>query len=278
MAHSLKAIKGKAMSHISQLGASVFSDLSISLMGTRLSNLAGTGAVTYDELLKLLTLLSDGGMPGSNFTASFDAAKTSGLFQKEISSTNAVGKTSGAIPALYKNDDSGKYVRITHVKEFPAMGTPANIVNVPIYGRKNSLQIQGQADSPTMELTLNYVPNRWQGNELKAGTDVSPLETGIKVGDGKIYLMRFSLLNKEPMGYNAISANAVGSTEASIGEALDNTAAGMSGVENSSYYFLGKLETLEITPSLSDATTAKLTIAVQSDFYGAYTVTLGTAT
>lgn len=48
---------------------------------------------------------------------------------------------------------------VTNIREFPSFGKPANIVNVPNYGQSVSSQIQGQADAPTLEFTLNYVPS-----------------------------------------------------------------------------------------------------------------------
>ena len=47
---------------------------------------------------------------------------------------------------------------VTDVREFPTFGTPANIVNVPVYGQSISSQVTAQADAPTLEITLNYVP------------------------------------------------------------------------------------------------------------------------
>lgn len=270
------------MAHINQLGSAIFSDLSISLFSTK--TMLGTSAATYDQLLEVLSKIKDGplGATGTG-AADFPASITTqlnwgGLFQTSLSTATASAVVSGTTVS-----DAKSYVRLTHVKEFPAMGTPANIVNVPIYGRKNSLQIQGQADSPTMEITVNYVPSMWQGGELKGGLDTAPIATSIKIGDGKVYLMRFSLLNKEPKGYNATLRSATSSTanaidEESIGEAVTNSTSGTAEVQNSSFYFLGKIETIEVTPSLSDATTAKITIAMQSDLVGAFTVNYGTAT
>jgi len=48
---------------------------------------------------------------------------------------------------------------VTNIREFPSFGKPANIVNVPSYGQSVSSQIQGQADAPTLEFSLNYVPS-----------------------------------------------------------------------------------------------------------------------
>ena len=140
----------------------------------------------------------------------------------------------------------GSAIRIENVREFPAMGTPPNVVNVPVYGSATSQQIQGQADAPSMEITLNYVATDW--------AEGSPL--GNLVGDGNQYVFRFALLNAEPNG----------------AEGYASSVTGLGDVQNSYYYWVGKLEALQVTPSLSDANTATITITVQSDFYGAYTV------
>ena len=138
---------------------------------------------------------------------------------------------------------TGEFTRIVNVREFPAMGTPPNIVNVPVYGSKTSQQIQGQADAPTMELSLNFVGVDWQD-----GADW----LGELVGNGNQYAFRFALMNAEPDGYAS-------------------SVAGLGSVENSQYFWIGKLEALQVTPQLTDANTATLTISVQSEFFGAYT-------
>jgi hypothetical protein len=150
---------------------------------------------------------------------------------------------------------TGEFTRIKNVREFPSMGTPPNIVNVPVYGSKTSQQIQGQADAPTMEITINYVGTDWQD---------APNYLGSLVGDGNQYAFRFTLLNSEPDGY--------ASTSADLGTALGGTA-GSPACQNSQYYWLGKIEAMQINPQLTDANTMTLTLSVQSEFYGAYTST-----
>lgn len=147
---------------------------------------------------------------------------------------------------------AAKFDRIENVREFPAMGTPPNIVNVPVYGNKTSQQIQGQSDAPSMEITLNYVANDW--------ADGSTL--GDMVGDGVQRVFRFTLMNTEPPGY--ASAGGIGGIG---GDTSDGTA-----TQNSIYYWVGKIEALLVTPQLTDANTATVTISIQSKFYGAYTV------
>jgi hypothetical protein len=137
-------------------------------------------------------------------------------------------------------------MRILNVREFPAMGTPPNVVNVPVYGSATSQQIQGQSDAPSMELTLNYVPSEW--------ADGTPL--GSLVGSGLQYVFRFALLNSKPDGV----------------EAYATSATGLGDVQNSMYYWIGKVEALQVTPQLTDSNTATLTITIQSDFFGAYTI------
>jgi hypothetical protein len=255
------------MAHIKSLGAARFADLSVSLLATgTATEYGGADEVTFAEMEKTIATISSiqggTGLGAANtaLIATLPAGNTTGLFVKEVS-------TSGEALLTYANTKN--YIRIRHVKEFPAIGTPANIVKVPNYGKKNSLQIQGQADSPTMELTLNYVPALWANNTLNGGTDATPIASFAKVGDGRVYLFRFTLLDTKPDGYNATPGTAGTATDDSI---ADDGSTPLSAVENTSYYFLGKMEALEVTPSLTDAITAKLTIAVQSDVYGAFTV------
>jgi hypothetical protein len=165
------------------------------------------------------------------------AAEFQALFATEIAT---VGGTKAA----------NTFVRIMNVREFPAVGTPANVVNVPTYGSSTSRQIQGQSDAPSMEITLNFVPADWSrdvGNVL-----------GNMVGDGNQYVFRFTLMNSLP--------TAAGAT------AYASTSAGLGTVQNSQYYWIGKIEALQVTPQLTDATTATVTITIQSNFYGAYTI------
>jgi len=166
-----------------------------------------------------------------------EATEFQALFANEIPSQ---GGTKGA----------NTFVRVKNVREFPSMGTPPNVMNVPVFGSKTSQQIQGQADAPSMEITLNYVPAEW-------ADDVTNI-LGSMVGDGKQHIFRFTLLNAEPTGS--------GDTK------YASTAAGVGTVGNSQYYWVGKLEALQVNPQLTDANTGTVTLTIQSQFFGAYTV------
>jgi hypothetical protein len=134
---------------------------------------------------------------------------------------------------------------LTNVRSFPAIGTPSNIVNVPQFGQSTSSQVQGQADAPTLEFTLNYVPSVFETSAF-----------GTSRGNGSSYSFQFSILNAKPAAYTT----AVG-------------AGGLGSVGNTNFYWLGKVESLLVTPQLTDANQATLTLSAQSAFYGPSTVT-----
>ena len=191
------------MAQISSIGAGLFSDLSVCVDDTD----NGVAIATPNE---------------TNFKACF-----------------AAELANGSAPTVA----TGEFIRITNIREFPAIGTPPNIVNVPVYGQSTSQQIQGQADAPSLELSINYVGDDWQDTANYLGNFV---------GDGIQRVFRFALLNSEPPAYASV-----------VGE--------IGNVENSQYFWFGKIEAFQVTPQLTDANTATVTMTIQSDIFGAYT-------
>jgi hypothetical protein len=177
----------------------------------------------------------------------------------ETSPTQPATKDATGFQSLFTTATSvSKYAKINNVREFPAIGAPANIVSVPVYGQKQGQSIGGQADAPSLEITINFVASEW----AKGNTGTTPASAlANMVGDGISRVWRFTLMN----------ADSTATVTASLGQ-YDSVAGGLGTTQNSQYYFFGKLESLLVTPSLTDATTATLAISVQSDFYGAYTI------
>lgn len=200
------------MTHLSSIGAGIFSDLSVA---TPASPLSASAIADLDT-----------------------DAEFAALFASEIANVPP------GTPA------AGAFVRINNVREFPGMGTPANIVNVPTFGKRTSSQIQGQSDAPSFEVTLNFIGADW----AKAAASL----LGPMVGDGVQRVFRFAMLNSEPTG--------TGVTK------YAQTAAGLGTVENSVFYFAGKIEALVVNPNLTDANQATLTISMQTDLFGAFTI------
>ena len=203
------------MAHITTIGAGMFSFLSIA-----------TGDIA------LTTLISSAPQPGT-----LDAAGFQALF------------------AIEGDNVAGGFTKVGDVRSFPTFGTPANISNVPVYGQAITQQVQGQANAPTLDITINYVPDDWKYN-LTAGGSV----LGNLVGDGVKRAFRFTLLNVDSEGVTANTQYA-------------DLTAGLGTVENSSFYWLGKVESILTTPNLTDANTAVVTLSMQSSFYGAFSIT-----
>jgi hypothetical protein len=169
----------------------------------------GAGIFTYLDIFK-------GTIPASTDSV----AECAALF---------VGSTPGTADA--------DHVRMPSVREFPSIGTPANIVNVPVYGQKTSSQVQGQADAPTLEVTVNYVAADMTDIHDLIGTDA---------------VFRFMMCS------------------AAVTE--DEGAASSLASNNTEFYFLGKIEAILVNPALTDATTATVTLSAQSDFFGPATI------
>jgi hypothetical protein len=192
-----------------------------------MAHISSIGAAMFTDL-SVATGTVTAGVAGNPLPPTYDEAGFEPLFSTE---TSAVGG----------------FTRILNARDFPAIGTPANIVNVPVYGQTTSQTIQGQADAPSLEVTINYVPSEW----AKGGI------LGNMVGDGVQRAWRFTLLQTDSKG--------AGTTK------YASDATGLGTVQNSSFYFVGKLESLMVTPSLTDATTATLAFSIQSKFFGPYT-------
>lgn len=126
------------------------------------------------------------------------------------------------------------YTEVTNVRDFPAFLAPANIVNVPVYGQSQSSQIGAQADAPTLEFTLNYVPA--DHNALQA-----------LAGNGTTYLFRIRLANTE-------LSNPVTAAD-----------------EHSDFYVRGMIAAFQVTPSLSDSNQATVTLSTSGDYFGPFT-------
>jgi len=206
-----------------------------------MAHISSIGAAIYSDLSICMPATD---FTAANFAAMDTAAEFAALFLAEIEPT-------GTKVGTYAAPTGMSFIRVDNVRSFPPMGTPPNIVKVPNYGQATSSSIQGQSDAPQLEIDLNYVPLDWAkvtGNHL-----------GNAVGNGVQYLFRFSLLQAKP------------TTTGPLAYATVTPGAGIGSVANSLFYWYGKIEALLVTPSLTDAATAKLSLSIQSSFYGAYT-------
>jgi hypothetical protein len=174
------------------------------------------------------------GVPGYTPGAIYTQATLEDFFETQVQPSDA-----GTV------SPNTKFILVDNIREFPALGIQPNIVNVPVFGSATSRQVQGQADAPSFELQINYDGVQWDSASFP----------GKMVGDGDVHLFRVTLQNEKPAGY------------ASVPGAL-----GIGSQKNSSYYFFGKLEAISVQPNLNDANLGTLTVSVQSDMYGAFTL------
>ena len=131
---------------------------------------------------------------------------------------------------------------VGNIREFPSLGTPANIVNVPVYGQAVSSQVAGQSDAPTLEFTLNYVP-----------ADHAKLEVLRKAATRLCFRVRIADANITTNGDGVITATGA-----------DKFA---------DFYFFGTIASFEVSPSLSDSLQATMALTIEGDFVGPLSLT-----
>ena len=135
---------------------------------------------------------------------------------------------------------------VTNIREFPSVGTPANITNVPVYGESISSSVGAQADAPTLEFTINYVPNDHQRIESLRE-------------NATVVIFRIRMTDSAVVGENI------------------NYGLGNHSLQFNDVYFRGRIESFEVTPSLSDAMQASFTCSISGAFRGFYSASSATA-
>ena len=143
----------------------------------------------------------------------------------------ALFRTSFAVPA--------NVTEVGQVREFPNLGTPANIVNVPNYGASISSQVGGQADAPDLTFTLNYIPN--------------------EAGHRMLNTIR---QDATPVAFRARLTDAV------IAPADLTKGVPDSDVRFDDLYWTGRIVSFEIVPALNDSMQANVAVTIEGDFVG----------
>ena len=144
-------------------------------------------------------------------------------------------KAGTALPTAVDNTD---FLAVPNIREFPEFGAPANVVNVPVYGQAVSSQIQGQSDAPTLEFTLNYVPTEHDALRALISTQATQI-------------FRIRLINAD----------------------LADEAVPTATEEHTDFYVLGKVAAITVSPQLTDANQATLTITTVGDYSAPLTTT-----
>jgi len=182
----------------------------------------------------------------------FPTSISSGHFSTMAVSTGAVAidpvsmskDETTFVSAFDGTASDGTYEVIGNIREIPPVGTPSNIVNVPVYGQSVSSQVQAQADAPDMTLTVNYVPSEWDPSST----------LGAMVRDGNEYLVRMTYLTGQP-------------------DTQDMTATGIGTVPNATWFMVVRFDAIEVQNSMSDSVTATISMSLPlGRNYGPFTV------
>jgi hypothetical protein len=173
-------------------------------------------------------------------TANSDISTAAALNDLFISNQTAILATDTATDETPES----AVVHVGNIREFPSLGSPANIVNVPVYGSAVSSQVAGQSDNASLEFSLNYVPS-----------DHYALETIRKAGSRLCFRVRL--------------ADADITVDANRIVTADNADT------FADFFFFGKIASFEIQPGLTDALQATMSIAIDGDFNGPFSLVAG---
>jgi hypothetical protein len=167
-----------------------------------------------------------------------------------VSDTNQKLVTLSTAGVPVRESLEGNVKHIGNVREFPSIGTPANVVNVPVYGQSTSSQVAGQSDAPSLEFSLNYV-----------ASEHAALDTLRQAGTRLLFRVRMT----DSSNLVAAAAPNLGVPTAFVDD------------EFSDFYFFGTIASFEITTNLTDAIQATISLTVEGDFVGPASFT-GTGT
>ena len=131
------------------------------------------------------------------------------------------------------------------IREFPNLGIPANIVNVPQYGQAVSSQIAGQSDAPSMDFTFNYVPS-----EHAFIADMRE--------DGEKRMFRVRLANSKQ------------AEDPTTGVDLPYIDDDGDLREFSDFYFVGSVASFEVVPNLTDSNQLNVTLTIDGEMQGPF--------
>ena len=128
------------------------------------------------------------------------------------------------------------------IREFPNLGVPANVVNVPQYGQAVSSQITGQSDAPSMDFTFNYVPE-----EHKFISDMRE--------SGETFLFRVRLSNaKQAVDVDGVNLPLI-DDDGNLREFSD-------------FFFFGSVASFEVVPNLTDSNQLNATLTIDGGMSG----------
>ena len=207
-------------------------------------NISSIGAGIYTSLAYVNLPVVDGAGDASNVGRGATVDTWAGFFETRgstggLSDGDQVSWSVGASAAAFGR-----------IREFPNLGIPANVVNVPQYGQGASSQIAGQSDAPSLDFTFNYVP-----------TEHAFISTLRESGESKLFRIRLS---------NAQQAEDTSGVILPY-EVVDGSGSDMR--EFSDFFLFGSVASFEIVPNLTDSNQLNVTLTIDGEMKGPHSYT-----
>jgi len=149
------------------------------------------------------------------------------------------------------------------IREFPNLGIPANIVNVPQYGQASSSQVAGQSDPPNLDFTFNYVPAQHYFIESLRSSGVARLFR-VRLANGELIKSAGNSLVNGSGGTD----EALSGADVILPYELEGATANGVLREFSDFYFFGSVASFEIVPSLTDANQLNVSLTIDGQLSG----------
>ena len=174
----------------------------------------------------------------------------------ETRGTPPAGGDGSFVP--WSTNSNGDAKSFGKVREFPNLGIPANVVNVPQYGQATSSQITGQSDPPNLDFTFNYV-----------ATEHAFIDALRAEGTQRLFRVRLS--NGELItagGTNPSGGSDAGGTEGVQLPYETEISATTEYREFSDFFFFGSVASFEIVPSLTDSNQLNVSLTIDGQLDG----------
>ena len=148
------------------------------------------------------------------------------------------------IPLTEASPVTTEFVRFKNITSLPRVCGTVKMISSPVYGVDDKRNVKGQSENDAMAVEMAYISADWNRQDSVLGRIV---------GSKKKHVFRLTLLNREPDGY--------GNNQ-------------LASVENSIWYWVGRISSASVKSGLSGANTITVSLLTSSDFTGP--VTAGT--
>jgi len=221
-------------------------------------NITSIGAGIYTSLAYVTNTVVE----GTPTAGEVSRDETGDEWRVEFETRTTPGAAGDNIPVAWAATANAR--AFGRIREFPNIGIPANIVNVPQYGQPSSSQVVGQSDPPNLDFTFNYVPSiHYFIDDLRASGETKLFR--IRLSNGELVKSQGGTAANESGG-----TDGAGSADVQLPYEWQNGAGddGSTIREFSDFYLFGSVASFEIVPALTDANQVNVSLTIQGQLSG----------